>query len=504
MISRVLTPSLAVFFVAARALAGPLVAIVPLRGEDSSLSSLAEAYADAAVARLIASGTFTTSVRQVRAAAEQARISLAGNPADPQLATLGMQLGADWLITAALSHHKEGIGIALAARPGIDAAGDGARALKFRHTTASTAGADDLSQAFDAATDGILAQIAPKTAVPPKPQPTPRRTMQTWQQIGSTLALLAPQSLGPRAADPSMPPSIGQADLQQVLGRMHAVRQAHPRDALAAALLAQAQALLDPSSTAARESLAEASALLKPGEQVPAVLPLAFAAMRGGRFDQAEVLLEAAVAARPGFFHGLVNLGELYNHFGRFREALAVYRRCARLAPHQVWVKARVGYTLAKLGQFDAAIAATREALALQPKSAYLTVELASRFVDARRLPDALRLLATARRLNSSDGDSSDGRIDLREGYIYLLQGRDRQALHLAEKALQSGTLRGRDVAYAHLNRARALGHLGDIEAAIAALRRAVQMGLPSLFEVEDDPKLASLRQHPGFAGIAE
>ena len=73
----------------------------------------------------------------------------------------------------------------------------------------------------------------------------------------------------------------------------------------------------------AREHLAEARDLAPEYSSVPLVA--AFVAMRGGSFDEAIEILRSSVESQPGSLHVRGNLGLLYAHLGRFREAESVF-----------------------------------------------------------------------------------------------------------------------------------------------------------------------------------
>jgi len=219
--------------------------------------------------------------------------------------------------------------------------------------------------------------------------------------------------------------------------------------------------------------------------------------MREGRYDDAAAILKSAISRHPGFLHARGYLGELYNHLGRRREARKAFQDYATVASKQPWVLAQLGYTKSKLGDHIGAIADTLAAVKLLPNSPSLLIELASRYIDARKLTGAQDALEHARQLFPSEA-----RIYVRLGYVYLLQGRDDLVVPTSEKGLSLAQFqdRKRDRAYAHLNIAHALGRQGKLDDAFKHLLKAKQEGIRSFAELDHDPRLRPLREDPRFS----
>src|SRR5262249_26349137 len=141
--------------------------------------------------------------------------------------------------------------------------------------------------------------------------------------------------------------------------------------------------------------------------------------------------------------------------------------------------------------KMDDAIAATQKAVALFPESPDLLTELASRYIDAENYADAATTLERAHKLQPEDG-----RIFVRLGYVYLLQGKDAQAVKMTEKGLTflDANRERRELLYAHLNLARAWGRMGEYDVALEQLTESKKFGLKDCSELEADPKLAKFR----------
>ena len=115
--------------------------------------------------------------------------------------------------------------------------------------------------------------------------------------------------------------------------------------------------------------------------------------------------------------------------------------------------------TLAKLGKAAESIEATRAALALAPDDAELSLELASRFIDAQQYEEAQRML---------EGQARDpgarGELLLRLGYAHLMPGHTADAAHCSASIALRAPHRRRNVKrVATCTATRSLPHPGDI-----------------------------------------
>jgi len=315
-----------------------------------------------------------------------------------------------------------------------------------------------------------------------------------WLALFEAVALLGPQSLSPRSASQSTPPALdakARAIVRGLLGKALAtdrtLRSAH-------SCLAVIEALEGNDKAAGTELGAAAG-----GPQPMTTLAAAFVHMREANAELAARAYSDAIAARPGFLHARGSLGQLYNHVGRFREAAAVFRAYAQAAPRQPWALAQLGYTLARQKKHDEARAVTEQALALDPTSTALQTELASRAIDAGRFDDAAAVLGKV-----LAAWPQDGKALVRASYVELLRGGDEQAVVLGKRALAviDATRERQDAMYAQVNLARAYGHKGDLDAAVAALAAAKALGLHSGDELVADAKLAQLVADPRYRAL--
>jgi protein O-GlcNAc transferase len=102
----------------------------------------------------------------------------------------------------------------------------------------------------------------------------------------------------------------------------------------------------------------------------PAPLDLrreASALMRGGRPQEALVVLRELVRQVPADFGAQYNLGFALQHLGRWEEAVAAYRRAGDLNPAFAEARVNLGNCLLQLGRLAEAEKAFREAIGLNP-----------------------------------------------------------------------------------------------------------------------------------------
>ena len=117
---------------------------------------------------------------------------------------------------------------------------------------------------------------------------------------------------------------------------------------------------------------------------------LASAYQKLGRYPEAIVRFERALALRPDFVEALSNLGNTLRDAGRREDALASYNRALALKPDRPDVLANRGNVLRELRRFDEALDDFDRGLALDPQSAVLLFNRANGLFDLGRFDDAL------------------------------------------------------------------------------------------------------------------
>ncbi len=467
---------LAVVLLPAVGLARPTVGVAPFAAATAADAWIAEGLSHGLSGRLYdLPDTNVLTVRQAAAALRALGAEPAALANSATATKLMRELGATRLVTGKLKAKGDKLTLDLQVWEG------GTARLK-RTVIGSRAALASLERL--AAEPLAAALAAPDTAAFVAAGTTANDV--AWAKLFEATALLGKQSLSPRAADPSVPPVLSEAELGRVKQLFGEAQAADPQLVVASAGLAVVLSL-----GGEVEAADAAAAAAKGGRGPLPTLAASFVALRKGDPDRAIAVLREAVAQQPGFLHARGTLGQLYNHYGRFREARATFTAYAEIAPELPWPRAQLGYTLAKQHKFDDAVAATQKALELAPDSPELMAELASRYIDAERLDEAKSTLERALKLAPGDA-----RLLVRLGYVHLLRGEDTLAIQHTEKALKllDPARQRKETAYARLNLSRAWGHLGQFDVSLEQLEAARKAGLPDCREIEADPKLARLR----------
>jgi len=291
------------------------------------------------------------------------------------------------------------------------------------------------------------------------------------------------QSLGPRAA-----PNLPAASVTKAKRDCEHALELEPNypDALSALGILQAVS----------GETAEAEKTLRRARKVArrtglADLGLFWLRFRSGHRDEAIAALGQAVARRPGFLHARGVLGQAYNEVGKHEEARKVWEGYLAISPDHPFALAQLGYTMARLGDIDGAIAKTTEAIARVPDDATLYIERASREIDGKKWQQAESSLRKAMELNPKLAVAY-----LRLGYVYLETKQDNLARAILKKALAEAEMeserRLRGIACFDLAKVEARG--GNKDQALAYLDQAINEGFADTKRFDADPDLAALR----------
>ncbi len=423
--------------------------------------------------------------RQVAAAMREARVLTADLRAPAAVQELGRHLGACFLLVGQGSIDAQKIrGTALV----IEVA-DG----KTRASVKLDAPLADLAKVEDLIAEQLASVIGGPLSRGPK-DPSATTSIEVIADTTRALMLLRGQSLSPRAANPAAFLAISTKHQEQAKKLASAAVKKDPKYADAWAVLGLADAV-GGNTRLAWKRFRRATILLPSGRSLT-ILAQCFTHMREGRFLAAEKFLRATVTAHPGFLHARGTLAELMIHFGRLPEARDVLSKYLKRAPNQPWVLAKIARIDAMQGKTDLALAGTLKAVSLVPKSSYLLTELASRQIDANDLKAAHQTLQQVLQIAPEQV-----RALVRLGYVQLRRGADKAAIETCQKAIGLATKsrHRRERAYAHLNLARAFGHLKQVDQALEHLENAVGEPGISLDQIERDPLLENLRKDPRY-----
>jgi TolB-like protein/Tfp pilus assembly protein PilF len=240
--------------------------------------------------------------------------------------------------------------------------------------------------------------------------------------------------------------------------------------------------------------------------------------------DNAEMTYQRAIDMQPGYWRGHLMMGRFLYYAGRFPEALEFFNRVVSLVPDNATGHLNLGSSYYLLGDFANAAEAWRRSIELEPSpSAYVNV--GSSYFFLGRFDDAAEMYQKASELAPEDFEIWGS---LGDAYRYTENNKAlaapayEKAIELGEKLLEINRSDALTIAplaqyYAHygnLDRAAELVaeaeklksqdmyvhyfvavtyiSLGDNDAAIAAIEKAVELGYP--------PKL--LRPDAGLAPI--
>jgi len=129
-----------------------------------------------------------------------------------------------------------------------------------------------------------------------------------------------------------------------------------------------------------------------------------------GKFEQAIVHYEKAVALEPYYAQTYNTLGVMLMKYGHIPRALPYLVQAVKLHPGFAEAHNNLGLALSSLGKADQAIASFKEALRLDPNYAEVQVNLAIVLAGQGKVDEALALIQEALRLNP---DYADGHYNL-------------------------------------------------------------------------------------------
>ena len=216
----------------------------------------------------------------------------------------------------------------------------------------------------------------------------------------------------------------------------------------------------------------EAEALL---EQALALRPRSAAALgnlgtlrlRLGQPEQAVSILERALALRPADAQAHSNLGIALATLQRRDEALACFDAAIRLKDTHVEAHSNRSAVLRELGRFDEALASADEALRLEPRHVDGHNNRAAALLDLQRPAAALESLDRSLAIRPDQPAALNSR-----GLARLHGGQPAAAIADFDAALAAAP----DYAQALVNRAAALFELDRLDAAIADCDRALAL----------------------------
>jgi eukaryotic-like serine/threonine-protein kinase len=207
----------------------------------------------------------------------------------------------------------------------------------------------------------------------------------------------------------------------------------------------------------------------------------------------AERAMARSIELAPGDAYPRSMATSLMMALRRFPEAVAEAEKYRRLDPASVLSISQVGRTRYRARQFDGAIDAFHEAIAVDPSYGPNYARLADVYIALGRHDEALAWLDKGQKLVGATRRQTDG-----YAIAYALSGRRREA----EAALHELIARARTSDQVYYSIAQVQTALGDHDAAFAWLNRAYDARSATLFLVNSELKFDPLRNDPRFEDL--
>ncbi|MBX7098677.1 MAG: tetratricopeptide repeat protein [Myxococcaceae bacterium] len=282
-----------------------------------------------------------------------------------------------------------------------------------------------------AAATAIASAVRAAQGVKEDPFPTALPSKDgAMRDFAACQALLLEQPLG--LENPTV---LNQVQLTRAVGLCGAAVKADPQLHAAWGSLALAAAFLGNDERAVF-ALSQAKASGTPVAN--AILARFWLVTRYQSGEAGEKVLLEAIATLPGFLLARTYLPELYTALGRHQDAARLWQEYAARTPTNAFIISRLAGSLAKLGKTAEAASFAEKALAFDPDSEELSLELASRYVDGGQLDKAMAVLEPLAAKKDVRGE-----VLVRLGYAKLLAGKLDDANALLTRAYASAKAPG-------------------------------------------------------------
>jgi len=231
-------------------------------------------------------------------------------------------------------------------------------------------------------------------------------------------------------------------------------------------VLALARQLMDSGRVPQAESICRQVIAQMP-RQAEALYLLGLLAIRARQLDDAIKWFEQSLASQPDVPEVHFNLAEALRFQNRNDDAIVQYRRAIELRPQWAEAHSALGIALAVKDDLDAAAGEFERALELKPDLISALNNLGNVRMEQERLDDAV---AAYRRAIELQPEYPEALLNL--GGVYTQHNRSADAIACYEKVI---ALRPADP-LPHLRIGMICRNVGDIEGAIAAMRRALRI----------------------------
>jgi tetratricopeptide (TPR) repeat protein len=185
------------------------------------------------------------------------------------------------------------------------------------------------------------------------------------------------------------------------------------------------------------------------------------------------------------------SLGRVYYARGQHEAAAAAYRQAMALDPTDDWLYKNLGLMYCTLQQYDEAIAAYQEAIRIDPTNAFLHNELGNIYSVLDRNEEARTAYERDIELDASSYQSMGGLARL-----------ERQSGNQAQTAMWLSRMRTVLAADDCYNLACLESIAGNADAAVAALKIALERQESTIEWARDDPDFVFIRDDPRYRAL--
>ena len=236
---------------------------------------------------------------------------------------------------------------------------------------------------------------------------------------------------------------------------------------------------------------------LHPGDPVP-YNRLGGFLFRSGRYDEAIEQFQYAVALQPTNMNAYANLGAAFMQIGRFDLAAPAYQKAIEIEPTKN-TYSNLGLMHYYLSDLDAAIKSHSKAVELNPNDHLARSNLGDALWIAGRETAAQKEFRKAKAMaeKALEINHNDPFIMMDLSWIYAMLEEQEDARKAINKALELAP----DDPYSHYYNGLVYLQAGDVDAALAALKRAAEMGYSRLM-MAAEPHFARIKSDLRFSDI--
>jgi tetratricopeptide (TPR) repeat protein len=197
-----------------------------------------------------------------------------------------------------------------------------------------------------------------------------------------------------------------------------------------------------------------------------------------GRFEDAIDQYHRVLEQMPDYANGYNNLGGAFYMLGRFDKAAAAFEHALELAPTKAGYS-NLGSVQYYRGRFGDAVKLYRQAIALAPDDHQLWGHLADAYLASPEQEQAalesyrtaIGLAEQSLKINATDAETMSTLA-----YYYASVGSPERARELTSQALKLAP----DSVFVHYDTALVHARSGDVNPALRAIERAVELGYPA------------------------